>query len=460
MSVTDRPNIIVIMADDLGFGDLGFCNFGSTATPAIDSLARDGAFLTQHYSASPICAPARAAFLTGRYPQRSGVIDTFPHRGSDRIALRERTIGDLLREAGYATGLIGKWHSGALGEAYHPTRRGFDEFVGFRGGVQDYWDWNLERNGAPLRADGRYLTDVLSTEAVSFVRRHRAEPFFLYLSYTAPHGPFQAPSDRQADGRQPKPTTLELIAEMVEQMDVGVAAVLDEVERCGHEQDTFVMFTSDNGPWMRPGPMEETTIRYNIGLAGGKELVHEGGIRVPTVVRWPGEIPPGRTVHRFSHFTDWVPTLLALAGHPRAVRLPGDGVDLLPVLRGSDVEMPDERFWQWSRYRPTPLANGAARIGDWKLRYPAVPEVLHILPSDPIEERRLRADPTTYRAPSSFDLPDLTWAAPKAQLFNLALDPGEQFDLASTEVARVLTMETQFAAWYDDVESERHGLDG
>ena len=452
-----RPNIIVIMADDLGFGDLGFCNFGSTTTAAIDSLARDGVFMTQHYSASPICAPARAAFLTGRYPQRSGVIDTFPHRGSDRIALRERTLGDLLHEAGYATGLIGKWHSGAIGDAYHPTRRGFDEFVGFRGGVQDYWDWNLERNGATFRPDGRYLTDVLSEEAVTFVRRHRAERFFLYLSYTAPHGPFQAPSDLRANS-EPRPTTLDLIAEMVECMDVGIASVLDEVERCGLGDDTFVMFTSDNGPWMRPGPMEETTVRYNIGLAGGKELVHEGGIRVPTIVRWPDEIRPAQTLHRFSHFTDWVPTLLAIAGHSRAVRLPGDGVDLLPTLKGSGVELPDERFWQWSRYEPTPLSNAAVRIGDWKLRYPAVPEILRILPSDPIEERRLRADPMSYQPPTSFELPNLDWAAPAAQLFNLALDPGEQFDLASREAPRLQRMQLRLDAWYHDVEHERSTL--
>ena len=453
----DRPNIVVIMADDLGFGDLGMCNFGASTTPGIDSLAHDGAFMTQHYSASPICAPARAAFMTGRYPQRSGVIDTFPHRATDRISLNERTLGDLLTEAGYVTGLVGKWHSGALGHDYHPNRRGFAEFTGFRGGVQDYYDWRLERNGEALSSDGRYLTDVFTTEAVDFVRRHGNERFFLFLAYTAPHGPFQAPS-AATSGHDGEMTVLETITRMVEQMDVGIVALLDELDRQRLRENTLVMFTSDNGPWMRPGPMTETTVRYNIGLAGGKELVHEGGIRVPTVVRWPGAIPSGRTIHDFTHFTDWVPTLLATADHRFAERLPGDGVDLLPLLTGSELQLPNSRFWQWSRYEPTPLSNAAARVGDWKLRYPAVPEILHILPSDPVQERLLRADPMNYRPPAELEIPARDWAAPAAQLFNLALDPGEQFDLAAREGERIGRMQRELDAWYDSVERDRLSL--
>ncbi|MEO6124006.1 MAG: sulfatase-like hydrolase/transferase [Ilumatobacteraceae bacterium] len=462
-----RPNIVVIMADDLGFGDLGFCNGGSTLTPAIDSLARDGTFLIQHYSASPICAPARAAFLTGRYPQRSGVIDTFPHRASDRISLRERTLADLLTEAGYHTGLIGKWHSGALGDAYHPCRRGFSEFVGFRGGVQDYWDWRLERHGEAWPSDGRYLTDVFTDEAVQFIRRHSDERFFLKLSYTAPHGPFQAPPRPAGDPSPPPSTVGETIAAMVERMDVGIAAVLAELERCGLTDDTLVLFTSDNGPWMRPGPLEETTVRFNIGLAGGKELVLEGGIRVPTIVRWPNQVPSGTTLTAVSHFVDWVPTLLAIAGHPDAARLPGDGLDIsnqLLATPSSDateaVEEAEARtlFWQWSRYAPTPRANAAIRVGDWKMHIPAVPGVLMILPQDPAEERLLRADPSNYRPPAVFETPLHTFEPKPPQLFDLANDAGESTDRSMLDPLRVERMLARFDAWYAEVEFERRSL--
>jgi len=446
------------MADDLGFGDIGCCNFGATRTPAIDSMAGDGRLLTQHYSASPICAPARAAFLTGRYPQRSGVIDTFSHRGSDRIALRERTLGDLLGEAGYVTGLVGKWHSGALGVDYHPNRRGFAEFVGFRGATQDYWDWNLERNGLPFPADGRYLTDVLSAEAVQFVRRHHHERFFLTVAYTAPHGPFQAPTESiRSAGRGDHPTVLETIVAMVERMDAGIAALLDELHRWRLLDDALVIFTSDNGPWMRAGPIEETTVRYNLGLSGGKELVHEGGIRVPTIVHWPTGIDGRGANHAVTHFTDWVPTLLAAADHRNARRLPGDGVDLLPLLRGDAVEHGPPRFWQWSRYEPTPFANGAGRDGNWKLRYPAVPELFEILAGDPLEERRLAADPHRYRPPARLEQPTRGPVRQPAQLFDLSVDPGEQRDVAARHPRRVTRMEAEFAAWYATVEAERLG---
>ena len=455
------PNVVVIMADDLGFGDLGRYNFGATRTPAIDALAADGTVLSQHYSASPVCAPARAAFLTGRYPQRSGVIDTFSHRQTDRIAAGERTLGDVLGEVGYVTGLIGKWHSGSLGVESHPTRRGFREFVGFRGGYQDYWDWRLERNGAPFGADGRYLTDVLTDEAISFIRRHRDERFFLYLAYTAPHGPFQAPADSpRPGGDRTPPTVLETIGAMVERMDVGVGMVLDELDHLGLGENTLVMFTSDNGPWMRPGPIAETTVRYNIGLAGGKELVHEGGIRVPTIVRWPAGIASIRTIHGVTHFTDWMPTLLEVADHRSARRLEGDGVDLLPLLRGTAPESATPRFWQWSRYQPTPFGNAAMRDGDWKLRYPAVPELFDILPDDRREERLLLADPVRYRPPALLPIPARATPRPAAQLFDLSTDPGEQVDLAPTHQDRVRRMEEQVAGWFDSVEDERAALSG
>lgn len=458
--MADQPNVVVIMADDLGFGDLGLCSAGATRTPSIDSLAADGGFLTQHYSASPICAPARAAFLTGRYPQRSGVIDTFPHRALDRIALTEQTLGDRLGARGYRTGMIGKWHSGALGEAYHPNRRGFDEFIGFRGGGQDYWAWRLERNGIEVRADGRYLTEVFSQEAVDFVDRNHADPFLLFVAYTAPHGPFQAPGAAVDDVRSRRhgPLTVDIIAAMVEVMDAGIGRLLQALSDHGLDGDTIVMFTSDNGPWMRVGPLDDTTVRYNLGLAGGKELVHEGGIRVPMLVRWPGVVAPGRTIHEVVHFTDWVPTLVAAAGGSGVGPLPTDGRDVGPVLSGAELAQPT-RCWQWSRYAPHPRCNAAIRQDNWKLRYPAVPEILHILPEDPVQERILRADPSSYVPPEHFaEPPPRDWAPPEPQLFDVVADPGEQHDLAAVEGARVAELQDALAAWFADVEGERARL--
>lgn len=455
------PNLLVFMADDLGFGDLGRYNFGATSTPAIDSLATEGVLLTQHYSSSPICAPARAAFLTGRYPQRSGVIDTFPHLRLDELASTERTIGDLLQDAGYVTGMVGKWHNGALGRETHPNRRGFQEFSGFRGGGQDYWDWTLDINGRTVPSDGRYLTDVFTTEALAFLDRHEHELFALFVNYTAPHGPFQAPQAAidsvAADGT---PDTVAIIRAMVEVMDRGIGEILGRIESAGVADHTIVMFTSDNGPWMRPGGFEVTTTRYNLGLAKGKEYVHEGGIRVPMFVRWPGVIDGGTTVGDVAHFTDWVPTILSMIGVPNAPRPAGDGVDLVAAVRdGVRIHGP-RRFWQWSRYQPIWNVNAAVRDGRWKLLYPAIDRVLEIRPEDPQQERLMRADPTHYELPPWMTIPEypVDVVAPDPQLFDIASDPEERLDLSASHPGLVRELGAALESWFDEVEGERAGL--
>jgi arylsulfatase A len=179
----------------MGYGDIGAFGNDAVKTPHLDRLAAEGVRLTQHYSASCVCAPARASLLTGRYPHRTGAIDTLDGRGLDRLALREVTLANALKPAGYATALIGKWHLGALDPRYHPNARGFDEFAGFRGGWSDYYQWRLDYNGVIHQSDGRYLTDVFTEEAVQFIQRHRARPFFLHLTYNAPHFPLQAPDE-------------------------------------------------------------------------------------------------------------------------------------------------------------------------------------------------------------------------------------------------------------------------
>lgn len=452
------PNIVVIMADDLGFGDLGRFSGGSVQTPTIDSLARDGMTLTQHYSASPICAPARAAFLTGRYPQRSGVIDTFPHRRFDQISLREQTLADRLSEAGYMTGLVGKWHNGALGREYHPTSRGFDEFTGFRGGGQDYWDWRLEGSDGPFYGDGRYITDVFTEAAVDFVERNAADPFFLMVAYTAPHGPFQAPEEalhRVRARRGSGPILVDTIAAMVEEMDRGIGEILSALDRTGVAEDTLVLFTSDNGPWMRPGTFEETTVRYNLGLAGGKEHVLEGGVRVPAILRWPDAIPSGTTRHEPVHFVDWLPTLLALAGAEPGP-LPLDGADVSPILHGEAWDRHPFWAWQWSRYQPHGRVNSAIRDGTWKLVYPANSRALLIMPEDQREERRMRADPDAYELP-----PDPMPKAPPIEgnvsprLYNIERDPAESLDLSVAEAERLRMLAGRLDEWFAEMESDR-----
>ena len=309
MTANAHTNVIVIVADDMGYGDLSRFNDGRCRSPHLDALAEAGVCLTQHYSGSPVCAPARASLLTGRYPHRTGAIDTLQGRGLDRIALSEVTIADCFRSAGYSTGLVGKWHNGALDHRYHPNARGFDEFAGFSGGFSDYYSYWLDLNGTEVEGDGRYLTDVLTEHAVSFVSRHRRDPFFLVVAYNAPHFPMQAPQEL-VDRYLAQGETLgaALTYAMIEAMDAGIGRIDETLADLGLTDDTIVIFTSDNGPYL--GEVAGVSLdRFNFGLRGAKHYVYEGGIRVPAIVRWPDRLEGGRLLHEFVHFTDWLPTL-------------------------------------------------------------------------------------------------------------------------------------------------------
>lgn len=454
-----RPNIVLIVADDMGYGDLGCFNYGASETPALDHLVREGVSLTQCYSASPVCAPARAALLTGRYPHRTGAIDTLEMRGLDRLALGERTLGDCFAAAGYATGLVGKWHNGALDARYHPNARGFAEFAGFSGGWSPYVGYHLDVNGS-VRTGDRYITDVLTDEAVGFVRRHAREPFLLMLAYSAPHFPFHALEDDLARFRDQGAFTMAVshIYGMIRCMDRGIARVLDEVERQRIEENTIIIFTSDNGPQFT-GAGEMSSHRYNCGFAGAKLLVHEGGIRVPAVVRWPARLAGGRQVHDMVHFTDWLPTLLAAAGvaPPAGVRL--DGVDALPALAGEARAASPERFWQWNRYTPAGEYNAAMRDGDWKLLRPAIDEVMQVAPADLAMDIDAKYHPERYADIVRDGMPARAPVdAPPPQLFNLRHDPLEQHDLAAQQPERVARMDAALTRWFEEVEGERRRI--
>lgn len=454
------PNIIYILVDDLGAGDFSAFNGGLSQTPRLDALMGEGLCLNQHYSASPVCNPSRASLLTGRYPHRTGSIDTLEGRGLDRLALREVTLADAFRRGGYATGHVGKWHLGAFDPRFHPLRRGYDEFVGFRGGWSDYYGWRIERNGHVLRADGRYLTDVFTQAAVDFIERHRTAPFFLHLCYTAPHTPPQAPlEDIQPfveAGRVPFPVAV--IYGMIRRLDRGVEQVLDTVKRCGLEENTLVVFSSDNGPQFvsELGP----TDRFNCHLNGSKGTTYEGGVRVPAILRWPaGGLQGGRAIDDLIHMTDWYPTLTALAGLPAWAPHPLDGVDVSPLLRGQPLAVEPRRFWQWNRYTPRVLTNAAMRDGEWKLVRPRYPAAHRVTPEDLRRDYAMRYDPDSVADILTEPLPEIAIDSPyPLELYNLKTDPQERHDLAALQPDRVRRMSAELEAWFESVERDRHAI--
>lgn len=456
-----RPNIVLILADDMGYGDFSAFNGGLSATPTLDALMGEGITLSRHYTASPVCNPSRAALLTGRYPHRTGSIDTLDWRGLDRLALREVTLADVLSVAGYSTGLVGKWHLGAFDRRYHPENRGFDESVCFRGGWQDYYRWNLEYGDAMRHADGRYLTDVFTEEAVHFIDRHRAAPFFLHVTYNAPHDPLQAPEDEirpfVETGRYTK--AVSTIYGMIRRMDSGIARILEALRRNGLEENTIVLFTSDNGPQFG-GTGDMNHDRFNCHLHGSKGVVYEGGILVPMVMRWPAGLAGGGEVHQMVHFCDWFPTLLAAAGVDQPSELRLDGTNVLPVLRGDTGHTEMRRFWQWNRYAPVMTSNAAMRDGEWKLVRPAIEETMQIPRYDIKWNSIMRYEPEKIQDVIRDREPERTIPAPPPpELYNIAKDPLERENLANEHPERVARMLGELECWFEEVEAERATID-
>ncbi len=448
-----KPNIILIIADDMGYGDFGVFNNQASCTPHLDALVGEGILLTQHYSAAPVCAPARAALMTGRYPHRTGSIDTLEARGLDRLRLGEITLADILRSAGYATGLVGKWHNGALDARYHPRSRGFDEFVGFQGGWNPYYRYRLDRNSTIEFGDREhYLTDVFSDAAIDFVQGHSSQPFFLQLAYNAPHFPLEAPEAiTQKYIRAGFGLGTSLIYAMIEVMDAGIGRLCERLEQLGIADNTLVIFTSDNGPALGDwnGLSQQ---RWNCHFNGGKGNTYEGGIRVPLVMRWRDGLAGGMRSDEMAHFTDWLPTLLKLAGVEKPAGLALDGIDITPVLRGEGGGVYPQRFWQWNRYTPLGSCNAAMRDGDWKLVRPQIRAAMQVSPLDTALDHAIKYRPELFddilrTAEPPRQIPE----PPPALLFNLADDPQEQHDLSAQYPQRVSSMETALANWFTAV---------
>lgn len=451
-----KPNVIYVLVDDMGYGDFSAFNpSGDIHTPALDRMVREGVTLSRCYSASPVCAPARAAILTGRYPQRTGAIDTLEVRGLDRLKTSETTMADIFRANGYHTALIGKWHLGAMASEYHPNARGFEYFFGFRGGWNDYYKYNVERNGIHIEPDGTYLTDLLSDDAVNYVKEHAAEPFFLHLTYNAPHFPLQAPEDviekYRALGKY-NSAVCKLYA-MIEIMDRGFGRLLDCLDEVGIADDTIVVFASDNGPDFG-GKGDDCQVRYNCELHGEKMLVYEGGIRVPAVVRFPGTIPSETLSEEVVHGTDWLPTLLSMCDIAVPEKLSIDGMDVSGALCGGKLE-PRTLCWQWNRYSPQLNGNAAIRVGDRKLLHVPIMQHLDLPTWETDMDVEIKYHPERYTGVPDVDYPPLADEPCRMELYDLKNDPLERNDLLEANPEEAAALDSKLTAWFEEVERER-----
>ena len=415
------PNIVLIVSDDMGYGDIGIHGSKDIPTPNIDALAKGGVRFTDAYVTGPYCSPTRAGLLTGRYPQRFGHefnVERSPAHPDAGLPLGETTLANRLKSAGYRTAIFGKWHLGFT-EKHHPLSRGFDEFFGFLAGQHSYVD--PQPSGPNPLLEGRipvqqstYLTDALTDRAVAFIRRHKSQPFFVYLAFNAVHIPMEAPEKyvtrfpKIADGQR------RTYAAMLSAMDDGIGRTLDALRREGLEENTLVIFFNDNGGPTMPG----TTINgaSNGPLRGSKRQTWEGGIRVASAFRWKGRLPENSVEHRPIIQLDVLPTALAAAGVAIQRRWGLDGVNLLPYLTGQRSGPPHEAlYWRLGQ-------NMAIRKGDWKL---------------------VRTSERPLENVDASAFADLSGAG----LYNLADDIGETTDLAAEHPERVKELAAAWRQW-------------
>jgi arylsulfatase A-like enzyme len=428
---SQKPNILVLLADDLGYQDLSCQGSPEIKTPHIDSLAKNGLRCSNGYVTAVMCSPSRAGLLTGRSQSRFGHEINWPDNdftGVCGLPLTEKTIADRLKTAGYRTGCIGKWHLGDVPK-FHPNKRGFDEFFGFLNGGHKYfcekytpaqkhgytedifetYTTQLQRNGAPENHTG-YLTTVLGREAASFIRRNKDQPWFLYMAFNAPHTPFEAPQeylDRYAAISDP---TRRTYAAMVGALDDAVGHILDQLRTEGLEQNTLIFFLSDNGgPSSHGGPR-------NHPLSGEKGFTLEGGVRVPFLVQWKGVLPADKIYDRPVSSLDIAASTIDLAGIPRPKDLPLDGTNLMPYLTGGRTDEPHAAlFWRLKKRK-----TWAVRVGDWKLE----------------------ANWAWH------DIPDGTR---KPRLINLRDDLGERQDLSAESADKVAELQATYDHWKADL---------
>jgi arylsulfatase A len=413
---TARPNVVLIMTDDVGYGDFGVYGAPDIRTPNIDRLARQGIRFTDFYSNGPTCTPTRAGFISGRYQQRA-VLER-PLGGATTVdsslglPATGRSLPQMLKNAGYATALIGKWHLGYQ-KQFSPNAHGFDYFYGFKSGYIDYYEHtdgagkpDFFENETPITVSG-YSTDLITERSVKFIAEHKGEPFFIDVAYNAAHWPYQppnAPSHARDNARHLTPfdsatSTRAEYAAILERADQGVGTILRALDSLGLRRNTIVIFTNDNGgEWLS----------RNTPFFHHKFTVWEGGIRVPAIIRWPGHIAPGRVTSQVGLTMDLHASILAAAG----VNAPSkqlDGINLFPILEGRAPVTKRTLFWRVTGNRP----QTAVRSGDWKL----------VVDGRPL-------------------------------LFNLKTDPGERTNLVGrrSDIAKALMAE--LSAWQQEVDTE------
>ncbi|MFN3648829.1 MAG: sulfatase-like hydrolase/transferase [Armatimonadota bacterium] len=395
-STPRRPNLVFILADDLGWGDVGFNGRTEWKTPRLDRLASQGARFTRWYSASAVCGPSRAALLTGRYGIHNGVIGN----GGD-LPEEEVTLAEALQTRGYATGLYGKWHHGRTrpgkSSYTHPMDQGFESFFGFTNANEAHhhfpsrlWDG---RQQVPVSG---YADTLFTNRALEFLDQHQTEPFFLTLSYTAPHFGIEAPAEDVAEhrGKFPEANPSEPVnatyAAMITRLDKEVGRVLDHLEELGLAENTLVLFTSDHGATFEQGAKGAPAFHdSNRPFRGQKRTLLEGGIRVPAALRWPGQVPARSVVEEPLHMVDVMPSLLAAAGVAPQPEWALDGLNVLPVWTGRAKAPERTLYWEWRAEGSYQLA---AMRGDMKLIFPArgAPASLYNVVKDPGERIDLR----------------------------------------------------------------------
>ena len=403
------PNILVILADDMGWGDLGIHGNMDVATPNLDTLARQGVSFDRFY-VSPVCSPTRAEFLTGRYHPRAGVRGT--SGGGERMNADERTMADVFKAAGYATACFGKWHGGA-DFPYHPNARGFEEFYGFCSGHWgDYFAPQLEHNGAMVKGEGFVIDDFTNRAAAYISRQHQAgKPFFVFLALNTPHSPMQVPDewwekfrDKELKHRVPssKRTNLQhtrAALALCENLDWNVGRLLARLDELSIADDTLVLFFSDNGP---------NGHRWNGGMKGIKGSVDEGGVRSPLFVRWPGRLPKGKTAAPIAAAIDLLPTLAGIAEVPLQGTKPLDGINLAPLLVDPEKASPN-----WPDRTIFSFWNGKVSA----------------------RTNRFRLDP-------------------EGKLFDMIADPGQKIDVAAKHLETSGQMKAAVAEWRANVLTE------
>lgn len=432
-AVSAKPDIIFILADDLGYADVGW-HGSDIQTPVLDNLAASGAKL-EHLYAMPVCTPARAALMTGRYPIRTGLqMNIIRPTSKYGLPLEERLLPQALREAGYTTAMCGKWHLGSFEKAYWPNQRGFDHWYGFLEGSEDFFthkhhgkdgvlDWY--RNGE-LNHDEGYSTHLLAREAVGLIKKQpKDKPLFLYVPFNAVHGPLECPAEYT--NAITKMTGLRrVLAGVAAAMDEDCGKILAALDETGRRKNAVIVFCSDNGG-MPPGK--------NLPLRGFKSSMYEGGIRSVGFAVWDGHIKPGQVINEPLHLVDWFPTLVKIAGGSLRQKLPLDGMDILPTLAEGKPSPHAELL-----LNATPK-EGAIRMGDFKLVVNGSDAVSENVDPETGERKKSKQEnkATRVRGQRQED---------KLELFNLRDDPSESKDLAAQMPEKVKAMRARYDEYY------------